>query len=215
METIHPIVVHFPIALLITATFVGLLAVLFKNKREELKIVLYWILILGSIGVLAALVSGLYEAGRVVHNEAIHKIMEKHELLGYIITSAFAIIALWVIIRKRKIQIRELTVITLLLLASSSVLVYSAYLGGQMVYEQGAGVKPMEKLMMEMHGGDGHQHEHGEADTHDTAGAGVNIPGAADTGHKVMDKDHSGSEHAHSHKTEGNAHDGDNHSHEH
>ncbi len=156
METIHPIVVHFPIALLITATFTGLLAVFFKNKREELKTVLYWLLIFGVIGILVALASGLYEAGRVVHNEAIHEIMEIHELLGYIIASAFVLIALWFIVRKQKIKIRELMLITLLLLAFSSVLVYSAYLGGKMVYEQGAGVKPMEKIMLEMHDGDHH-----------------------------------------------------------
>ncbi len=216
METIHPIVVHFPIALLITATFIGFLAVLLKNKREELKTVLYWVLLLGGISILIALFSGIYESGRVVHNEAIHKIMETHELLGYIVAGAFVLLTLWVVLRKQNIQRKELTVIALLLLASSSVLIYSAFLGGKMVYEEGAGVKPMEKMMLEMHGGDGHQHKHGEADMQDAAGA--NMPGAADTGHKAMDKDsagHSGSEPAHSHKDEGHTHDGDCHSHKH
>lgn len=161
METIHPIVVHFPIALLITATFISFLAILYKSKRKELITVLYWILLLGGISILIALFSGLYEAGRVVHNEAIHEIMEVHELLGYIITGAFSIIALWVIVRKQKIKIKELVVIAFLLLGSSSVLVYSAYLGGKMVYEQGAGVKPMEKMMLEMHGGGDHHHAEG------------------------------------------------------
>lgn len=162
METIHPIIVHFPIALLLTSTFISLLAVLFKNKREELKIVLYWILILGSISVLAALASGLYEDERVIHDNAIHQIMEVHKLLGFIITSAFVSITLWFIIRKRKIRYRELWIITLFLIVTSAVLVYSAYLGGKMVYEQGAGVKPMEKYIMEMPGGSMY-HSGGEA----------------------------------------------------
>ncbi len=153
METIHPIIVHFPIALLLTAAFISLLAVIFKKKRDELKIVLYWILILGAISVLAALFSGLYEDGRVIHDNAIHQIMEVHKRLGFVIASAFVLITLWFIIRKRKIQFRELLIITLLLIGTSSVLVYSAYLGGKMVYEEGAGVKPMEKYIMEMPGG--------------------------------------------------------------
>jgi len=161
METIHPMIVHFPIALLLTATLISFLAVLFKKKREEFKTVLYWVMILGSISVLAALFSGLYEDARgVIHDDAIHKIMEVHKLLGFIITSAFISVTLWFVIRKRKIQYRELLIITLFLIATSSVLAYSAYLGGKMVYEEGTGVKPMEKYIMEMPGGSMyHQHE--------------------------------------------------------
>jgi uncharacterized membrane protein len=161
METIHPMIVHFPIALLLTATLISVLAIIFKNKREELKIVLYWILILGAVSVLAALFSGLYEDERVIHDEVIHKIMEVHKRLGFVIASAFVLITLWFIIRKRKIQFRELLIITLLLIGTSSVLVYSAYLGGKMVYEEGAGVKPMEKLIMKMPGGSLYHHEGG------------------------------------------------------
>lgn len=154
METIHPMIVHFPIALLLTATLISFLAVIIKSKRDELKIVLYWIMILGALSVLAALASGLYEDARgVVHDDAIHKIMEVHKLLGFIITTAFVSVTLWFVFRKSKIQYRELLIITLFLVATSSVLVYSAYLGGKMVYEEGTGVKPMEKYIMEMPGG--------------------------------------------------------------
>ncbi len=211
METIHPIVVHFPIALLITATFVSLLAVLFKNKREELKTVLYWVLILGAISILIALASGLYEAGRVVHNEAIHKIMETHELLGFIISAAFVLITFWVIVRRRKMEIKELTLIAFLLLASSSVLVYSAYLGGQMVYEQGAGVKPMEKMMMEMHGGE--HHHHGEADEHDAGQHVEHEHQNSNTGHQGMEHD-SSAMHTDTMPAAGQAHGADGHTHD-
>ncbi len=159
METIHPMIVHFPIALLLTATLISGLAVLFKKKREDLKIVLYWILILGAISVLVALFSGLYEDARVVHDDAIHEIMEVHKLLGFIIAFAFVSITLWFIIRKRIMKYRELLIITLLLIGTSGVLVFSAYLGGRMVYEKGTGVKPMEKYIMEMPGGSMHIHK--------------------------------------------------------
>ncbi len=211
METIHPIIVHFPIALLLTATFIGLLAVFLKNKREELKIVLYWLLILGGISILIAFASGLYEAGRVVHNEAIHEIMETHELLGYIITSAFVLITLWFVIRRRKIKTKELTLIAFLLLASSGVLVYSAYLGGQMVYEQGAGVKPMEKMMLEMHGG---EHHHGAEDSHDAGEMMEHTHGGTDAVHQEMINDSANHHAADSVQSPARSHDTGNHSHD-
>ncbi len=163
METIHPMIVHFPIALLLTATLISVLAVLFRKKREELKIVLYWVLILGAISVLAALFSGLYEDERVIHNDAIHQVMEVHKLLGFIITSALVLITLWFVIRKRNIRYKELVIIMILLIGTSSVLVYTAYLGGKIVYEQGAGVMPMEKYIMEMPGGSMMHNHDGEA----------------------------------------------------
>ncbi len=208
MTTIHPIFVHFPIALLLTATLISVLAVLFKSKREELKIVLYWILILGAISVLAALFSGLYEDERVVHDEAIHKIMEVHKLLGFIITTVFVLITIWFIIRKRKIRLRELTVMTLLLIGTSGVLVYSAYLGGEMVYEQGAGVKPMEKYMLEIHNGEGHQHSVGiEPETHESAG---HIHGNMDSDQHGMKED-SSNQHRDTDSPSGHSHDGHSH----
>jgi len=158
METIHPITVHFPIALVLTATLVSVLSLLIKAKRNELMIVLYWIMLIGSVSLLAALFSGLYESGKLVHNETIHEILETHELLGYIISASFILLTLWVLFRNRRLQVRELYFITALLVATSTVLFYSAYLGGRMVYEEGAGVKPMEKIIEQMHGGTGHDH---------------------------------------------------------
>ena len=102
METLHPITVHFPIALVLTATLIGILAVVVKSKRRDLVVVLYWLMLIGSISILAALFSGLYEAGKVVHNNAIHEIMETHEILGYIISASFILLSIWVLIRNKK-----------------------------------------------------------------------------------------------------------------
>ena len=178
METLHPITVHFPIALVLTATLIGILAVVVKSKRRDLVVVLYWLMLIGSISILAALFSGLYEAGKVVHNNAIHEIMETHEILGYIISASFILLSIWVLIRNKKLQVRELYIVTVLLMVTSIFLVYSAYLGGKMVYEEGAGVAPMEKIIEQMHGSGGHSHggemmqeNHGETEhSHDADG---------------------------------------------
>lgn len=155
MKPIHPMFVHFPVALVLTATLISLLAVLFKNRREELKIVLFWILILAAISALAAMLTGLYQDASGVYPEdnAIHQIMKVHKLLGIIIASSMIVITLWFVIRKHKIQFKELLIITLFLFLTSGVLAYSGYLGGKMVYEEGEGVKPMEQYIMRQPGG--------------------------------------------------------------
>jgi len=161
MEPIHPMFVHFPIALLLTATLISFLAVLFKKKREELKIVLFWLLILGAISALAAMSTGLYQDASGVYPEdnVIHQIMKVHKLLGIIIASSSVLITLWFVIRRHKIKFRELLIITLFLALISTVLAYSGYLGGKMVYEQGEGVKPMEQYIREMPGGSLYHHQ--------------------------------------------------------
>jgi len=165
METIHPITVHFPIALVLTATLISILALLIKPKRKELITVLYWIMLLGSLSVLTALLTGIYESGKVVHNETIHEIMETHELLGYIVSASFILLTLWGLFKGKRLKVKELFMITSLLVATSGVLVYSAYLGGRMVYEEGAGVRPMEKIIEQMH--DNLGHSHGSTSTYD------------------------------------------------
>ncbi len=161
METLHPISVHFPIALILTATLISLLAVVIKSRRKDLLVVLYWVMIIGAFSTLISLFTGLYESGQVVHNNIIHEIMEIHELLGYVISAVFVVLTLWVFVRNKKLKARELYFVSALLVVTSAILVYSAYLGGQMVYEQGAGVKPMEKIIEQMHGGNGHSHTGG------------------------------------------------------
>ena len=159
MKTLHPLIVHFPIALLITSVLFAVLAVLIKNKREVFKDILLGNLLLGTIGAVAAIISGKFAEESLAHNTKIHEIMEVHETLGYILTSIFAIIVIWLILRRYKIQIKELIIMTSFLIIASGLLVYTAYLGGKMVYEEGAGVIPMEKIMNNQT----HEHNHVES----------------------------------------------------
>ena len=56
-------------------------------------------------------------------------------------------------------QIKELIILTIFLIVASIMLAYTAHLGGKMVYEEGAGVIPMEKMI------NNQTHEHNHSDT--------------------------------------------------
>tara|TARA_R110002050_G_scaffold290805_1_gene444698 strand:- start:149 stop:739 length:591 start_codon:yes stop_codon:yes gene_type:complete len=169
MIPLHPKIVHFPVALLISAGILGILALIWKSKRDILKEVLLWNLTLGVAGAILALITGLVEEKTLVHNDSIHSIMETHELLGFIFSGIFLAVLIWLFIRKSKMKTTEFSVLVIILVFSSGLLGYSAHLGGKMVYEQGAGVVPMEEIIS--HGE--HQHQHGSEQTdHQDEGTG-------------------------------------------
>lgn len=147
MIPLHPRIVHFPVALLFTAAFFGILALIFKTKRRKFMEILTWNLAFGVGGAFLAILSGLREEKTLVHNDRIHEIMETHELLGYIFTGVLLVVLIWLIIRKSKMSLPEFASIVVLLVLSSGLLGYGAHLGGRLVYEEGAGVFPMEKVI--------------------------------------------------------------------
>ena len=163
MIQLHPLIIHFPVALLVSALLFALLAILIKNKQELFKELLFWNIILGTIGAVLAVITGLVAESNLVHNNAIHTIMETHELLGYIITSAFVIISVWLILRKTKMQIKEFASLTFFIALFSVLVGYTAHLGGKMVYQEGAGVIPMEMIISNQT----HDHDNGENHNHD------------------------------------------------
>jgi len=165
MIPLHPRIVHFPVALLILATFLGVLALVFKSKRDLFKELCFWNLLFGVAGAIVAVISGLIEEENLVHNEAIHELMETHELLGFIFSSTFLGGFIWMFARKSKMKLAEFRILVIMLVVAAGLLTYSAHLGGTMVYREGAGVEPMKSILQE----EDHHHHHGseEADEHE------------------------------------------------
>jgi len=162
MIPIHPRIVHFPVAFLIGAALFGILALIFKSKRNVFKEVLFWNLAFGVAGTVVAIITGLLEEKSLIHNDTIHSFMETHELLGFIFSGIFLVVLIWFILRKSKMKNIEFTVMVVALILSAGLLGYSAHLGGTMVYEQGAGVIPMKNIISH----EEHNHSHNEESTH-------------------------------------------------
>lgn len=177
MENLHPIFVHFPIALTFLALLFAFLAIIVPGKRELMKEMLMWTLLLGALAAITTAATGLYASNNVPHNEAIHKIMTVHKTYGIIIGSSFLVLSLWMIIRRVKMRVGELVFLTVFLAALTGLTGYSASLGGEMVYEHGAGVAPM----MEMMRSESHHHGAGEAHEHD-----ISSEAMQDSMHKHM-----------------------------
>ena len=137
MQSVHPLIVHFPIALLLTAAALDAAALLFK--RPGLHRVALWNLALGTLAAAAAVWSGLRAEDIAKHSFEIHEVMELHEKLGIATLSAGGLVTLWRLVRRDALRPWERACTLALLLALVGTLAYGAHLGGRLVYEFGVG----------------------------------------------------------------------------
>jgi uncharacterized membrane protein len=137
MESLHPLIVHFPIALLLTAVGVDGLALLLK--RPSLHRLALWNLSLGVLGAAAAVVSGLQAEVVGKHSFEIWQVIEWHKRLGFSTLILGLLSASWRIAKKDQLAPRVRLITMLLEVALVGTLSWGAHLGGRLVYDFGVG----------------------------------------------------------------------------
>jgi uncharacterized membrane protein len=146
VNTIHPMLVHFPIALLIVTGIIALIDLLIS--KYQLKKMVLWNLVFAAIGTVFTVISGFKDANVIPHNETIHEIMELHEKIGIVILVITIILSVWIFLRYSKMKKTENILFVLILWIALAFAGYNGYLGGKMVYDNGAGIKPMQKAFL-------------------------------------------------------------------
>ncbi len=137
MESLHPLVVHFPIALLLSALLLDGLAL--ALKRPHLHRVALWNLALGTLGAGAAVLTGLQAEDVGKHSFEIWQVMQLHKRLGITTLILGIMVTSWRLWKRDRLSRRARTLTLAAMLAMASTLGVGAYLGGRMVYEFGVG----------------------------------------------------------------------------
>jgi uncharacterized membrane protein len=137
MPNIHPLIVHFPIALLTIGIVFDVLGLLSKNN--ELSRVGWWMQVAGTFGLMAAVVTGLLAQQTVVISAAAHDAFEHHEQIAFIVSAVFAALLLWRIASRTQLPQRYRILFLLLFLFGLVVMWLGAWYGGEMVYRFGVG----------------------------------------------------------------------------
>lgn len=138
----HPIVVHFPLALVVTATPLLLGSKLLRPERyaATLATVGTWNLCLGAGAALLAIATGLAAVLHLNVDAAAHQAISLHLRWGIFTTLALVLLAVWRGAGSAQ-ESRPSWLFLAVLLAATAALIVTGYRGGQNVYRYGVGVQ--------------------------------------------------------------------------
>jgi uncharacterized membrane protein len=181
---LHAALNDLPAALLLIAVLFDLAAAL--ARRPALRVIGFATMVAGAVGGVLAVVSGLQAEEHIAHGEAVHRVMETHETLALVTLGIFGVLALWRVVREKRMGGTERGITLALSLGGLGVLIATAVLGGRMVFEHAAGI-PTVVLQEEMHErAEGHHHHGAEADEaadHDDAAPAATADSTQPAGH--------------------------------
>jgi len=211
LTLIHPMLVHFTIALFTMSVFFEITGLLTKKAIWQKAA---WLnLVFAGAAVIATVTSGLVAADNVGHNDAAHEIMETHETIGYIVLGLILLLLIWRIFLKGAPVRRFIWLYLLLGLGGVGLMSVGAYMGGEMVYTHGVAVKAVpvsEEEAGHHHGGNEHNestmqpNEHSDdSDDHqmheETSNSDHITPGTGEEKAPKVHAESDGSEHVHNH----------------
>ena len=139
---LHPALVHFPIAFLYGALILHTIQLWRPNWM--CRVIGIWLLGLSAALSIFSALTGEKEAaraGQVGYSTEILEIMNRHELMGNIVTwGSITIFLVWIYLffknmEDRRVDILALAFLTLLV----GIVSFTAYLGGQLVWVHGVG----------------------------------------------------------------------------
>jgi len=155
-DGLHPLVVHFPVALLLVAPLIVLLSLVLRRHATGLSIAALVLMLLGVAGAILAVETGEATAELVDRTDAISKVLEMHSDMAETARTVFAVLlvlyglillapAAWRRMRGGELAKPVVLGATLVFLAvyaaACLILANTAHLGGTLVH--GYGVRAM------------------------------------------------------------------------
>jgi uncharacterized membrane protein len=144
-DPIHPIIIHFVIAMVFFSYSCDLVGYLTHN--HQLLEVSWWNLFVSAIAIFLAVIFGQLEAGLANAYPAVKSVLNLHSITGWSLSAIIVAIAAWrFVIRLRdplRIPPAYLGVATFLLVLVS----FQTYLGTQLVWVYGLHIAPVVEAM--------------------------------------------------------------------
>ena len=141
MDTIHPIVVHFVIAMALIAVIFDLIGVL--THRSNLFEVSFWNLLIATLAIFVAIIFGQIEAGLAEPYGQASEILNLHSTLGWSLAGVLSVLTGW----RYVIRSRDPQNLPLPFLAAGGVLallvVVQVTLGNQLIWVYGLHTVPV------------------------------------------------------------------------
>jgi len=133
-DHLHPMIVHFPIAL-ITVGFIAEVSSLFFRSEKCLSKTGFYLMVLGSLAVIAAWSTGHLFTEEPTQGEIL-KVFERHEtwaLVTMILMITGTLFRIWLVVQKKEETSLKWIAFSFYLLAFAAV-TFTGFMGGTMVY---------------------------------------------------------------------------------
>lgn len=147
MDTLHPIVVHFVIAMAVIAVVFDLIGVL--TRRSNLFEVSFWNLLFATAAIFVAIIFGQVEAGLAEPYGPASAILNLHSTLGWSLAGVLSVLTAW----RYVIRSRDPQTLPLPFLAAGGVLaalvVVQVTLGNQLIWIYGLHTVPVVQAIRE------------------------------------------------------------------
>jgi uncharacterized membrane protein len=134
-DHLHPMIVHFPVALIAVGFVVEVVSLFFKSEKCLSKTGFY-LMILGTLGAIAAWSTGQLFTEEPTQGEIL-KVFQKHEtgaLITMVLMIAGSIFRIWLVVKKKDETPLKWIAFSFYLLAFVAV-TFTGFMGGTMVYD--------------------------------------------------------------------------------
>ena len=140
-DTLHPIVVHFVIAMVLFAVFCDFLGYFTRNSR--LFEVSWWNMCLATIAIFVAIIFGQFEAGLAQPYQIVKSVLNLHTLIGWSLSGIIAAITGWrYVIRARNPKELPLAYLGVGLILTL-IVGFQVFLGDELVWVYGLHTVPV------------------------------------------------------------------------
>ncbi|MGB7414420.1 MAG: DUF2231 domain-containing protein [Thermosynechococcaceae cyanobacterium] len=134
-DPLHPIIVHFVIAMVLFAFFCDVVGYFTRNRT--MFEVSFWNLVVASVSIFFAIIVGQFEAGIAPTYPAVEAVLTQHQILGWSLSALVVTVTAWRFV----IRSRSLFKMPPVYLGAATFLVVlvclQVYLGSQLVWEYG------------------------------------------------------------------------------
>jgi uncharacterized membrane protein len=138
MPIIHPLLVHFPIAIL-TVSFLFEMISLMRSSPDVSRAA-WWLHMVGTTGLLLSVASGLYARSATPISAQAMEYAENHQQIALVVTCVFAGLLFWRIAGRSALPRIGRTAYYALFGVGVALMWLGAWYGGELVYRFGVGV---------------------------------------------------------------------------
>lgn len=144
---VHPILVHFTIALFLLAVALDLIAWLTRFKT--LHSVAFVNLAVAAVVTLATMAAGMAAEMHVLVSEADHELLHRHKRFAFAVVACILVLGIWRSLLRGRFPTRAAPLYMLLAVTGAGLTVTAAYWGGELVYKQGVSVRAIDDFALD------------------------------------------------------------------